>query len=387
MLNVSENLEFTRESVFSAESRTGETIGRLEIDWDKWDTHAVQLGGEGVFNFAESASTFRLDAGDGPEEIPIAGANTRVSESRVEFFIFDSWTISPRLTIDTGFLFEVSKIKQVGDFENERKFYYPKPSLLAAYSLNEKMQLRFRFEREVEQLEFFEFVSAANIDDDDIDFGNPELRPERTWAAEAVIEHRFGDIGVVSGAIFFDRINDVQDFLPLGGGFEIPGNIGDGTRWGGEIEATVPATWFGLVNARLDGAVAVQGSRVIDPVTGNNRILSGEIAWSYSLAFRHDLPALGVSWGWAFSDSAEETSFGLDEIVTTNEGVEFGAVIETTRIAGVKARLAFGNILNKREVRDRFVFTNERDLSLLAFSEIRERRRGFDAQLTLSGVF
>jgi len=45
-------------------------------------------------------------------------------------------------------------------------------------------------------------------------------------------------------------VQDVQDLLPVGGIFEVPGNIGDGRQWGAEPEATVPLSPIGLKGGR-----------------------------------------------------------------------------------------------------------------------------------------
>lgn len=370
-------------SRFSAASEEGESVARLEFDWTGSARHKLQFGGEAVYNFIDSEATLIVDGA----EIPIDGADTRVSEIRGEVFIADSWTVNEKLTVDGGFALERSTIRQTGDVENERSFVYPKPSLALTYDFADGLQLRLRAERKAAQLDFDEFVSAANFDDEDVDFGNPELRPERTWASEAAIEKRFGEIGVVTVRGFYDRIDDVQDLLPLGGVFETPGNIGDGRRWGGEIKTAVPLGRAEGLKTRLETSAYVQDSRVVDPVTGFPRTLSNERPWRYSIRFRQDAPAARLSWGWSVSDSAPEKFFGLDELVVVDEGVDLEAFIETTRIPGVKARLGVGNILNRDETRERIVFDGRRGLSPVAFSETRARDGGLSVSLTLSGTF
>ncbi|MEM9618398.1 MAG: TonB-dependent receptor [Pseudomonadota bacterium] len=371
------------ENAFAFVDDKGEGIARAEFGWTRWEGHRIQFGGEGVWNDLDSEATFTIDG----FEIPIDGADTRVTEVRTEAFIIDSWKASSNTTIDIGFALELSTIRQTGDFENRRSFVFPKPTLAITHNLSGRAQLRLRGARDVAQLDFGEFVSATNFDDNDIDFGNPELQPERTWQLEASIEKRFGEFGVVTLTGFHDWIDDVQDLLPLGGIFESPGNIGQGRRWGGEIDLTATLDAVGLANVRIEADARVQGSAVTDPVTGDQRRLSNERPWNYSIDLRQDFKRAGVAWGVGASDRGRDDSFGLDEIVRVDEGVQLTAFVETTRIRGVKAELRFGNLLNRTLTRDRAVFDGPRGVSPVLFEENHDRLAGANVALVLSGAF
>ena len=371
------------ENEFAFTDSKGEGVARLELGWSRWKDHKIQFGAEGVWNYLDSEATLTLDGA----EIPVDGADTRVTELRTEAFIIDSWSASKRTTVDAGFALEVSTIRQTGDFENERTFVYPKPSLAITHNLPARFQLRLRGERQVAQLDFAEFVSATNFDDNDIDFGNPELQPERTWNLQASVEKRFGEFGVFTVSAFHDWIDDVQDLLPLDGIFEVPGNIGQGRRWGGKVDLTTTLKAIGLDNVRIETGAYVQESTVTDPVTGASRRLSNERPWNYSVELRQDFKQAGVAWGVGASDSAREEFFGLDEIVRVDEGVELSAFVETTRIRGVKVELRLGNLLNRNESRNRTVFSGARSLTPILFEENRGRLAGANAALVLSGAF
>ncbi|MEO1242511.1 MAG: TonB-dependent receptor [Pseudomonadota bacterium] len=382
-LSIDAHDESTTQNVFAFDENRGEGIARLELGWSHWNSHQIQFGAESVLNFVDSDATFTVNGG----EIPINGADSRVSELRTESFIIDSWQATKRMTIETGFALELSKIRQTGDFENERSFVYPKPTLAVTHNLKSGVQLRLRGERRVAQLNFDEFISATNFDDNDIDFGNPDLQPERTWSFRASAEKRFGEFGVLTVGGFHEWIDDVQDLLPLGGIFEAPGNIGDGQRWGGEVDLTATLAAVGLDNVRIETNAYIQGSVATDPVTGIRRRLSSERPWNYSIEFRQDFKSAGVAWGVGASDSGPDDFFGIDETVRLDEGIELNAFIETTRIRGVKVELRFGNLLNRIETRDRTVFSGLRSLSPVRFQENRDRRAGANVALVLSGAF
>ncbi len=371
------------ESIFDFEDEKGESIARAELSWTRWQGHNIRFGAEGVWNTVDSEAVFTIDG----QVVPIDGSDTRVTEFRYELFAIDSWSLNPRTIVDFGFAIEESTIRQSGDFSNRRSFTYPKPTLAVTHDVRGGGQFRLRFERDVSQLDFSDFVSSTNFDDNDIDFGNPELEPEQTWHLESTYEYRFGEIGVFSMTAFYDWIDDVEDLIPIGDMFESPGNIGDGRRWGGEVDLTATLDFPGLDNVRVEASARIQDSSVTDPVTGDDRRLSNEPPWSYAFDLRQDFKRAGAAWGISFSDSAREDYFGLDELVRTDVGMELAAFVETTRIPGMKAELRLANLLDKTFSRERTVFLGSRSLTPVLFEENRETQAGASLTLILSGAF
>ena len=183
-------------SVFLSDETSGETIGRIEFAWNGWKGHAIQFGGEIARNFIDSEAELLTDDGmGGLMPVVLDGANTRVAEIRGETFITDSWAISPKLKLDIGMKVEFSRIAQSGDNANSRFFTYPKPSLVLTYNLAEKSQIRLSAERTVNQLSFGQFVSSVNFDDEDVDFGNPDLQPQRLAGEAGAEDHVLDQLG------------------------------------------------------------------------------------------------------------------------------------------------------------------------------------------------
>ncbi len=381
-------------SLFLSDRTEGETIGRMEFGLKKWDGHAIQFGGEIASNFIDSEAELLVGAGAGAgalTPVTVEGANTRVSELRGEAFVSDSWKPSDKLTADLGFALELSRIAQSGDRANSRFFSYPKPSLTLTYARNPRTQWRVSAKREVAQLSFDEFVSAVNFDDEDIDFGNPELQPQRFWAFEAAYERRFGEIGVVELAGFYHYVQDVQDLLPIAGVVEVPGNIGDGRIYGGKLDLTAPLDWLALKNARIEANLTVRDSAVTDPVTGLQRSFSFTPDILYEVNFRQDLPAPKISWGGTVRNNdgipRKQLGFGLDEVTIFANQPEVNVFIETTAFKGVKARFEVNDVINVTSTRARTVFQGSRALDVPLFRELRRSNNGGGLRLILSGSF
>ncbi|RMD87917.1 MAG: TonB-dependent receptor [Alphaproteobacteria bacterium] len=368
------------------DATSSEAVARTEFDWTRFADHHIELNLEGAYNALDNALVLKVDNGNGLETVPLPGANTRVEELRGDFALIDSWTIGSWV-VEGTLGAETSTISQSGDAEKKRDFFFTKPRLALTYAPSTRRQLRVSMTRDVAQLDFNDFVSSTNFADQQFSFGNPDLRPERTWMFEASFEQRFGEIGVITLTGFHDWIDDVQDHLALGGIFEIPGNIGNGRRWGGKLEATLPLDAVALAGGRLDIEGRWQGSRVIDPVTGRPRVLSNEEKRKVTLDFRQDFDVARVAWGWTIELRGRTPQFGLDEFVVRDDRFDMDAFVETTRWFGIKIRLLLENVANRRISRDRTVFAGPRDLSPIAFEESRNRLRGRSVILTLSGSF
>jgi len=399
-LSIDNDGVLTRERISDTNTETTETIARVEFIWTGWAGHAVQANLEGAFNSLDNSLLQTEDSGAGPEFVDVPGANSRVEETRGDFLLKDTWTLGP-YELEYGLGAEVSTIAQTGDAELERSFSFIKPQIGLTYSTIEGTQTRVRLGREVSQLDFNDFVSATVFEDDDLALGNPDLRPETTWRFEVGHERRFGADSVVKLTVFHDWIDDVEDLLPLTPSFEAPGNIGAGRRWGIQVETTLPLDRLRLRGAKLDISARWQDSRVVDPVTGADRVLSvrsgggrllplafqNENEYAITVDFRQDFEASRWAWGWDVRARAERPSFKVNELDISDEGTEFNVFVETTRWFGVKANLAAENIFDLAESRDRTLFVGERGLSPVDIRELRSRIRGFRLNLTVSGSF
>jgi outer membrane receptor protein involved in Fe transport len=399
-LSVDEAGEQTRERISETDTLTAETIGRFELNWTRWQDHVVQLNVETALNSLDNTLLQTDDTGAGPGIVDVPGANSRVEELRGDMLLKDTWTLGV-FELEYGLGLEVSTIEQTGDAELKRDFSFVKPQVELTYAPYQRQQTRLRVAREVSQLDFNDFVSATVLEDDDIVGGNPDLRPETTWRLELGHERRYGRESVVKVLVFNDWVSDVEDLLPLTATLEAPGNIGDGQRFGVELESTLPLDRLGLTGAKLDLIARWQDTNVDDPVTGEDRIFSArqragrllpldlrlDHEYAYAIDFRQDFPALQFAWGWDIRSRAERLNFKVNELVIEDEGTEFNIFVETTRWFGLKAILAAQNILNIDETRDRVIYVGERGLTPVARREFRRRERGFRASFEISGSF
>lgn len=385
-----------------ADSKTigSESIGRLEFGWTGMTDHEWQLNAETAQNVLDGTLDQRVDKGLGSVAVDVPGANTRVEELRGDFLLKDTWSFG-QFELDYGVGAEKSRISQTGDTDLKRDFFFIKPHMVLTYTPSQGRQTRVRLAREVAQLDFDDFVSSTVYIDDDLALGNPNLRPDTTWIAELGEELRFGELSVVKVTLFHHWINDVLDLLPLSATFEAPGNIGNGKRWGLELESTIPLEWTGLAGARLDLKYRWQDSSVEDPVTGVQRMLSGnkgfggtpyikfrdENRYAFIADFRQDFEAARVAWGLNTGMRARRVLYKVNELDIYDEGITLNAFIESTRWFGIKMRLLAENIPDLSQQRDRSSFTGARNLSVVEFREITTGHEGVRLSFLTSGSF
>lgn len=375
-------------------TEAGERVARGLATWRPNAAHTIDFGLEGAFNFRETTLDIFNNNGAGPVPQPLPVSDTRVEETRIEPFITDVWKISPQLTLESGFIYEASKIKQTGDEVKEREFSYPKPRFIATWQIAEGDQVRGSIGREVAQLDFAEFASSINVVDASSVIGNPDLEPEKTWRAKAEWEHRFGKRGAITLAVFHDKVTDVQDFIPRTvpqGTFDAPGNIGDGTRTGIEVRGALPLAPF-IPNAELRFSGMLQETEVTDPLTGEDRRFSTERDWNYNVAYRQELPELQSAWGASVLGLSDKFEYKLlEEISFDRPGTRLDVFAETTQYFGVTIRGTFANIFHPEETRIRSFYAVNRGSGVLARTEERKQKGGPEGTqiitLRVSGTF
>ncbi|NEZ04921.1 TonB-dependent receptor [Wenzhouxiangella sp. XN201] len=374
-----------RRQLADRQTRRAESIARIEVDWAGWEAHYLEFDLETALNVLDNQLEFAVDDGNGFHPVPVPGADSRVEEWRGDVQISDAWQIDD-WTLEPALGAEVSRISQSGPDGQERSFFFLKPSLTVVHAPVSERQTRLNLRRSVAQLDFRDFVSATNFGDDEINFGNPSLKPQNTWVAELAHERRFGEVGVATAKLFYNYVRDLQDRLPLDGR-DVPGNIGDGQRWGMELEATLPVDPVGLEDARLDMDLRWQDSSVEDPVTQRDRPFSGESKFRINTKLRQDVIVAQAAWGLELFYQDAVTRYELDELDVRDDGVDLGFFIETTRFMQTKVRLAAQNLLGRSFERDRRVFADSRLDGETAFREVRDFRRGRSLILSLSGNF
>jgi len=381
-----------------ADDVRGETILRAQANWKLSDAHAIEMSIEGAYNFLDSTRTLTTNTG---LDVTPAGSDTIVEEYRAEAQIADVWTLSPQLTIEPQIKFEFSRIQQEGRLSatssvyNEREFTYPKPGITATWRPNGNQQARVALFRQVNQLEFNDFVSSVEVFNDRVSAGNAELEPEKSWTLQTELEQKFWEGGVFTLIASFDQVEDVEDVVPvtpLGGsiadGFDGPGNLGDGERWSLGFRTAIPLRRLGVQGGRLDIDLRSGNSEVTDPVTGDIREFSDEFNRNWNIRFRQDLRELGFSYGFSYGESGGGTSYRLKETFKRQRSVgDLSVFLETSKLYGLNVRLGYNDILKGSFTSNRVLYSGPRGSSPQLLRQTSSTANGPFAYIRVAGSF
>ena len=363
--------------------QSGETILRVVARRALGENWSVELGAEGALNTLEQRLTLTEDDGSGPIPVVLPSANVRVEEWRGEASLMLAGAPARRWRLETGASIEASRLTQSGDTNQDAELSYWKPSLQISRAWSENNQVRLRFYRDVGQLDFEDFVSAADITSSVVSAGNPDLRPETSWRVEVAGDWRFGEDGALAFTLYRWNVEDALDIVPVGppgNQLDAPGNIGEATVHGARVVLALPLP-FGA-EFRLDGTW--QNSKATDPLTGETRSISGFDESVVVAAFRQDFDS--VAWGIDYERETEAPAHRLDQIEHEEDAEDVTLWIETTAFGDVKLRAWAGNITNDAETRERRSFDPDR-LGAFDGSDRRARRFGRTFGISASGSF
>lgn len=361
-----------------------ETIARVRLSWPFSETQRLDVGVEGAFNTLETR--LGLVVNGAPTALP--AANVSIEEERAEAFATYVLRPAPRWTLEAQAAVETSTLTQSGDTALSTELTFWKPSLQATRRVGERHQVQARLYRDVGQLDFSDFASAAELADNRVAAGNPNLRPETSWRAELTGDMRFAEDGAVSVTVFRRWIEDAADVVPVGPPgqrFDAPGNIGEADLYGVTLEATIPLG-FALPGAQVTIIADARRSAVQDPVTGRERPLSEFRGSQLEANFRQDLPAHKFAWGVSYYKERENPTYRLNEVDVFEEGPWLDLWAETTAIRGVKTRVFANAVLDSPFVRTRSFSTQDRTVAP-DFVEQRTRRFGSFYGVRVSGTF
>jgi len=353
------------EQQFKSNGDSSETILRALVRNERSPSLTLEAGGEIAYNMLDIQQGFTV----GGTVIDLPSASVKVEETRGEAFTKGTYRVNPKLTLEAGVRLEASTIKQSGDANQEKSFFFAKPRLLATWTPMADNQLRFRFERELGQLDFGDFAASADLDENNVFGGNVDLEPEQRWISELTYERRFWGEGVVAIGYRHDRIIDVIDRLPLTDGLSAVGNIGDGTLDQLSLNVTVPLDKVGVSGARFTFRNDWNETSVTDPTTGEDRRISGVRSSQANVGFQQDITSWKIQWGINWLPRLGQGTYGPDQVSVWrgSDYVETFVEYKPTATLAIRAQL---NLWDDFSIR-RTVYAS-RDPRTVAFVEDRQ---------------
>ncbi|HEY8850935.1 MAG TPA: TonB-dependent receptor, partial [Gemmatimonadaceae bacterium] len=203
------------------------------------------------------------------------------------------------------------------------------PSAQVKYSLSSRTDARVAVTRGIARPDYSSLapslqgtLGASQSDPSALTAGNPNLKPQHAWNYDALVEHFFPSVGVISGGVFYKQLTDFifnQTFryagpIPafVGQLGTRPENGGNGHLLGFEGEwvqrlVFLPGAWAGL---GFDANFTHVDSRaLIDPASGRHAPLQRQSPNLANAALTYDYSAVSGRLGWAYQ-GANITSYG-----------------------------------------------------------------------------
>jgi len=301
------------------------------------------------------------------------------------------------MSLETSVLYEDSEITQRGDVAKKRDFDFVKPKMDFRYDLTPAIQLRGTIEKIVEQLSFSDFVAATDERDEDsnVQFGNENLRQEWYWNYEFNAEYRLpNDIGVVSSRVYYedwhDRIERI-DVSPSKDDLQgANGNIGDGEKYGIDINSSTRLRMIGMPNLLVSASVNLEDSKITDPFLGIERRMQYSWRGRTNLSFRHDLPTKSLNWGMRWSNlfDGNRKVYDLVDIELSAGDPYWSAFLEWVSPQNITFRLDADRIISNGEFcRERLRFVGRISTGILEEIEDQCSSSGPQVSLRVTGTF
>jgi len=372
-------------------SQRNESIGRLSWSRQKLLGFRFEAGAEAAWNTLDyNLSFFDLKPGGDRirKDLPIENATVR--EVRGEFYINAGRPLAKNLRMDAALNYEISRLKVRGDALADRSLKFLKPSMTLDWQPGGGWHVQAIARRTVAQLDFFDFVSSAELSVGRVNGGNANLVPQRAWENRLLIEHPILGEGKVRLELAYDVISKLQDrilvFDDKNVPFDAPGNLGTGRLQYADLTIDTPLDrlWKGL-RVRVHGQV--QRTRVEDPISHKQRDFSGFFPrWQWDADIRRD--AGKFAYGLSLNDYRRITFFRTDEFDTSfNTQPYVTAFAEYRPTARSTVTLNLNDISDTGGDRDRLIFVPNRLSPQPAIEDYRHRNSHVRVGLTFKQSF
>ncbi len=325
----------------------------------------------------------------------VSNANSTVEEIRYEPFVVHNWQISPRMSLESSLVYEISEITQSGDVSNKRDFSFLKPKLDWRFDVTPTFQINWNAEKSVRQLSFSDFVAASDNQDNDetTQAGNANLRQEQVLKTQLGFEYRLPEnVGVLEGDVFWMKHLDVIERIDVSTPTTLlsaNGNIGDGIMYGLNLKASVRMNIINMPNLLLTSAFNVQDSKIEDPFLGIDRRFMYYNRGRMQLGFRHDIPSLRMNYGMTWNNRFDGNMkrYDIDDIELQAGDPNLSAFVEFSAFNGITFRFDARNANNNMQCRERQRFAGPITSGIIEEIEDQCATSGRVVSLKINGTF
>ena len=376
-----------------------ELILRGSYKFDLAPEHTLEVEVEGAINKLDQlVQLFTVDNGVS-EEVSLFNPDAKVGEKRAETFAKYTWQPTASFQVESALDTEYSRLRQRGsDVNRTRSFFYVRPRLDVRYDYTDLIQIRGRLERTISQLEFANFVSGFNTDDNTNDVlkaGNPSLVPQKAWQYDLTFERRLADDqGVWALRLYYFDIEDHINKIPVGDGTVFAtGNIGPAREVGAELSTGLRLGWLRLPGGSIDATYTIRETSTTDAFIGQKRRIDRLPDRFWSVSFRNDTSWNNLSYGISTDGfggkniSSQLFFFDANYEDQIKRRFDINGFAEVRVLESMTVRFDVTRVFKVGATRNRLTFVGNRGSGILRLEEFREGTFSRELKLSLRGSF
>lgn len=359
----------TKNLFLDTNSRERERIVRTSYTWDPFENQNLELGIERAQTILDNSLKIGLPIPGQPSAdhggltaVDLPNAVSSVEEIRYEGFAIHNWQINDRMSLESSLFYEDSEITQTGDVNVSRSFDFLKPKVDFRFNISSSFQLRMSAELDVSQLRFSDFSASANDRDETQDTiaGNPELEQEEVWRYNVNLDYRLpNDGGVLNSRLFYYDVGNSIDRIDVSTSptnlATTNGNVGDGTVYGLNLNASIRLAFLGLPQAVVTAGLTTQDSKIFAPLIGKNRKVVPFDRGNVRFGFRHDVPSRRFNYGFNYRDGIDGNRpfYDIDNVIFIGSNSNLNLFAERIGRGAFTYRFEVDNLLDHENCRER----------------------------------
>lgn len=333
-----------------------ESILRATYDRTLSPALGLQVGAEGALNTQTTEFDLATNVNGELVPFPIFNSDGKVTEYRGEGFSTLRWKPWDTVEMEFGLAAEISRITQNSiDVQSARSLFFVKPNFNVYWDVTPRNKLFFAVVRDVDQLNFNSFVAQITAVDQELEAGNPDLKPDTSWDYEIGLEHRLADgAGVLSGRLFYRDVQDAAGRVSFDGLVSQFGNIGDGEEYGADVEVSLDFSRLGWWDGVLTADYLHRKTSVVDPFDNVSRSFGFTPDWETSIEYRHEIRTIidgNISFN--FSQFGARFVNDIDKVDRLKEGGSLTISIDHRLTDNLRINLSTNNFLNRKIIRQR----------------------------------
>jgi len=379
-------------NIFRSMRETVEDLAVVSVRHARKPRLTVEAGLEGGQTKQSGFSSYLVDEKPTGPQTPSA----RNERTRGLAYVNGVWKQTPTLQIEGALRVEATRVQRFDDDEAVTQDYViASPRLGLTWNPDKQSQFALSIDRQTDPISLENYIATlrrnAN-DDDEVVGGATDLSPEKRYVVQAQYSKRWGKLGLFSVTASHATMLDIVDrvFLPGAGTsyFEAAGNIGDGRRDSANVVVETPFVGFGGGDVLVRLRATWKDSSITDPITGEERPLSGEVPFEWEARLSHDFTDGRVRLGLDLSGNAPAPAWRPFEFSTTERDpnvqvyAEFRARPDTTLRAEVR------NVTDRDTLLTRTAYgTGGRRDGVPSYLETRDTRTGQSLYVNLRRTF